>query len=209
MFFLKKLFKPVLTKQSWFIGGLGFLYVILQIQNFQWALGHELTYGLVKLSVCVFLFFLILRTGANAWLKLLGCIACFGFVWITYYLDLWTISAKTYLSSHWSAFNQAATTLKSKDNFYFGKGTGTNSNYKRLTNSERQHITGLFNKTAVIEIDVSNGNVLFTFDRFIDNGYGFLYVGNPAPLRLSRPTVIYDLTSHVHLLGSWYYVSFT
>ena len=106
-------------------------------------------------------------------------------------------------------FNQAATSLKSKNDISISLFTLKSRNDTLLSGTEREQIIDLGEHTSVIEVEATNGNVLFIFDRFIDNGYGLLYVNNPKILKAARPNVVYDLTSWVPLCENWYYVSFT
>ncbi len=206
---------PPLTIRSKVIV-LSLLYLILQIQDFSWGLGHEFGFMLGKFIVFILLLIQVRSLPVEYWFRNWAVPLFLCLVWLSYQLDLWTISAKAYLSNHQNAFSQVAVILRSKGNCSLNKNTLTNPKDSTLTGAERRQIVDLLTETSVIEVDCTNEgkDVLFTFDRFLDNGYGFAFINDPTILRRtypkgSYPRVLYDLTNWYQLSGNWYYVSFT
>lgn len=200
-----------LTKRGKVIIGLCFVYLILQIQDFRWGLDNRFIYALGKFSVFIALLILIVGIPANKWFKMLYTAIYLSCVMLSYSLNLWEISAKAYLRDHQPIFTQVAKSpsLKSKDYISLSVTDLKSSRDTVLSKIEREQMKYLFNNTSVMEIESTSNGVLFIFDRFIDNGYGFLYLNNPKILTTERPRVIYDLTRWVPLAENWYYVSFT
>ncbi len=191
------------------IGILFIVYLVLQIQSFRWALDHEFLYVLVKFSVGVVIFILLLSAKLKGIYKLVTIIGYFALLYTISHLNLWKISAKAYLNDHQPAFTQAVNSLKSKNHISLTVNKLESVSDTILPKTQRGHIMALGDSTSVIEIEAVDGNVLFIFSRFIDNGYGFLYVRDFKILKAVRPRVVYDLTSWVQLAENWYYVSFT
>ncbi|SMC65190.1 hypothetical protein [Moheibacter sediminis] len=86
--------------------------------------------------------------------------------------------------------------------------------YPQTINQENKElISKLFNNSAILEIEKNNSEILFVYDRFIDNGYGLLYTPKPEfeeefwkePFRING----LDITSISKISENWYYVSFT
>lgn len=83
-----------------------------------------------------------------------------------------------------------------------------------MTNQENKKlISQLFNNSDILHIEKTNSEILYVYDRFIDNGYGLLYSpkSNFEEEFWKEPFKIngLDITSISKISENWYYVSFT
>lgn len=130
-------------------------------------------------------------------------------------LNIWKISAKNYISQreqfldaavkNLSELNQCDLKIFSNNELRFREPCDT-----ILINWNLIHELKV--NSDILEIDVNQELVLFTFSRFIDNGYGIAWIDDksyPNILRENYRINGLQITSVVLIYKNWYYISFT
>ncbi len=130
-------------------------------------------------------------------------------------LNVWKITARNYISQreqfldpvvkNMNELNQCNLKIFSNNNLKFRDPCDTilinwNSIHELKTNSD------------ILEIDVNQEMVLFTFSRFIDNGYGIAWINDKSYQNILKKNYRMNglqITSIVLIYKQWYYISFT
>ena len=178
----------------------------------------------LKLSILRILLFIaaivIALISIKNWkFKMMTVIFIFGFSILQGELNIWKIPAKKQVkmieTNHSKLFNQ----LKNQEATFTVLLSNANelnllgSSEAFINQENKALILKLFNESEIFQIDKTKSEILFVYDRFIDNGYGLLYSENANfendfwknPFRING----LEITSISKVSNNWYRVSFT
>ena len=171
----------------------------------------------IKLSLIRIIIFLIVIIIAlyylkGSKLKLFSVISIIGISIIQGELNVWKIPAKKEVKMIEDNYSELFNYLKTQPSDY-SLGNKKVLNSPIINQENKILVSSLFNNSKILEIEKTNSEILFVYNRFIDNGYGLLYSPNSdfeeefwnEPFKING----LDLTSISKISDNWYYVSFT
>lgn len=144
-------------------------------------------------------------------LKLLTIISIIGISILQGELNIWKIPAKKEVKMIENNYSKLFDDLKNQpEDFTL---MPKNLSASKVKQENKEPLSNLFKNSKILEIEKTNSEILFIYDRFIDNGYGLLYSPKSnfeenfwkEPFRING----LEITGISEISENWYYVSFT